>query len=141
VKRQCPVQERALAALIAAAERELRVGLQLLAQLPAVRQNPSSMRRQLVIASALGAAYGVIATAVHLVMLRGYLPAPAESSLPLAVVLYVVRAPFIAAIYLSTFALGRSSPTLVELVVEALIFGALAGVLVVLVTTRSRLPR
>jgi membrane associated rhomboid family serine protease len=96
------------------------------------------MRPHLVIAGALGALYGVIATAVHLAMFRGYLPAPAESWLPLAIVLYIVRAPFIAAIYLSTFALGRSSPTLAELVIEALIFGALAGVLVVLVTRRSR---
>ena len=97
--------------------------------------------RRLAVGIGCGGAYGVIASAVHLAMFRGYLPAPADSSLPLAVLLYAVRAPFIAAIYLSTFALGRNSPTLVELVVEALIFGALAGgLLVLLITRRSRRP-
>jgi hypothetical protein len=56
------------------------------------------MNRWLVIGTGLGAVWGVIATLVHLAMFRGDLPAPAESSFPLAVLLYLVRAPFVAAI-------------------------------------------
>ncbi len=69
-------------------------------------------------------------------MFRGYLPAPAESSLAVAVLLYLVCAPFVAAIYLST-ASGRDSPSLVELVIEALVSGVIAGIAVAVVLRRS----
>ena len=98
------------------------------------------MSRRIVIAALLGIAWGGVATLVHLAMFRGDLPAPADSALPIAVLLYLVRAPFIAAIYLSTFALGRSSPTLVELVIESLIFGAIAGVMAAALLLRARHP-
>lgn len=89
-------------------------------------------RRPLVVLGiALGAAYGMVATVIHLTMMRGALPAPSDSPLVIAVLLYILRAPFIAAIYFSTFVLGRNTPTLVELVVEALVFGALGGALLV----------
>ena len=94
------------------------------------------MNGRLVIGTGLGAVWGVIATLVHLAMFRGDLPAPAESSFPVAVLLCIVRAPFVAAIYLST-AIGRNSSTLVELVVEALVFGAIAGAVTAAALTRS----
>ena len=96
--------------------------------------------RRLAIAVATGVVWGGVATMVHLAMFRGYMPGPADSAFPIAVLLYVVRAPFIAAIYLSTFLLGRSSPTLVELVIESLMFGAIAGLGAAALLLRVRRP-
>ena len=97
------------------------------------------VRRQFVIGAALGATWGVIATLTHLAMFRGNLPAPTDSSFVMAVLLYLVRAPFIAAIYLSTL-IGRNSSTLVELVFEALVFGVIAGIVIAAVLKTSRRP-
>jgi hypothetical protein len=83
----------------------------------------------LLVGAACGGAWGVIATLVHLAMFRGLLPAPTESSLLIALLLYVVRAPFVAAIGIFV-ALGRRSSTLEELLVGALILGSTAGVAV-----------
>jgi membrane associated rhomboid family serine protease len=94
-------------------------------------------RRQFAIGAALGAAWGVIATLTHLAMFRGDLPAPTESSFGVAVLLYLARAPFLAAIFLST-AIGRNSSTLVELLIEALVFGVIVGVTVAALLTRPR---
>ncbi len=96
------------------------------------------MTRRFAISAVSGMVWGGVATLVHLAMFRGYLPAPADSALPIAVLLYLVRAPFIAALYLSTFLLGRGSPTLVELVIEAIVFGGIAGVLGTAVWRRAR---
>ena len=95
------------------------------------------VRRQLIIGAGLGATWGVVATLTHLAMFRGYLPAPTDSSLVIAVLLYLVRAPFIAALYLSTL-IGRSSSSLVELVAEALVSGIIAGIVIAAALTTSR---
>ena len=55
----------------------------------------------------------------------------------IAVLLYLVRPPFIAALYLSTL-IGRNSSTLVELVAEALVFGMIAGIVIAAALTTSR---
>lgn len=53
------------------------------------------MSRRLAIAVVSGMVWGGVATLVHLAMFRGYLPAPADSAPSIAVLLYLVRAPFI----------------------------------------------
>jgi len=95
------------------------------------------VRPRLIIGAGLGATWGVVATLTHLAMFRGYLPAPTDSSLVIAVLLYLVRAPFIAALYLSTL-IGRNSSSLVELVAEALVSGMIAGIVIAAALTASR---
>ena len=89
-------------------------------------------------AAAVGAGWSIVATLVHLAMFRRLLPAPSEGSLPVAVALYAVRAPFVAAIYLSGSITRRTSPDLGELVVEAVVIGILAALAIAALARRWR---
>lgn len=90
-------------------------------------------------AFSIGAIWGLLSPVIHIAMMRGGVPAPSLD--PLGVLLVAVDLPFIAAAGLET-AIGRPSPSLLEMAMVAMIVGAVAvwGIVrvVVLVRRRSR---
>jgi hypothetical protein len=85
--------------------------------------------KRLGVGAAGGLLWGVIATAVFLSMFRGFLPAPGQVPLPVAIVLDLLYLPFLLAAGIET-AIGHSSPGLAEIVAVTLASGIALGLLV-----------
>jgi hypothetical protein len=76
---------------------------------------------------AVGAAWGFVATGVHLAMFGGLLPPPGELPLPLAIAVVLADLPLLGALFLDT-AVGRGWPTFNEVTALSILSGAVIAI-------------
>lgn len=95
------------------------------------------MAKRLLVGSASGTLWGVIAGAVFMAMFRDLLPAPGEVALLFAIGLVFVYLPFQVAVGLEVL-LRRSSQSLAEIVVVTIACGIGLGLAVSYLIARAR---